>query len=165
MSPGVSRAVDTLIGVIPAGSDDRTSASAARRRRRDRRGRGLRGRLVPPHVPLSQTKAERFDELVLDAVEHLEERWADELAKLEFAVEDVPPPDSVADDVIPLSRMLPGVTAADGTRQPPRLVVYRRPVEARAIDQADLADLVLDVVVNELARHLGVDPDTIDPPD
>ena len=116
-------------------------------------------------MPLSQTKAERFDELVLDAVEHLEERWADELVKLEFAVEDVPPPDAVSDDVIPLSRMLPGVTDSGGERRPPRLVVYRRPIEARAIDQADLADLILDVVVNELARHLGIDPDTVDPPD
>lgn len=120
---------------------------------------------MPPHVPLSQTKAQRFDELVLDAVEHLEEQWADELAKLEFAVEDVPPPESVSDDVIPLSRMLPGIADASGARQPPRLVVYRRPIEARAIDQADLADLVLDVVISELARHLGIDPDTIDPPE
>ena len=116
-------------------------------------------------MPLSQTKAERFDELVLDAVEHLEERWSDELAKLEFAVEDVPPPEAVSDDVIPLSRMLPGGTDSTGKPQPPRLVVYRRPVEVRAIDQADLADLVLDVVVNELARHLGIDPDTVDPPE
>jgi len=144
---------------------DPVGERAARRRRRDRRGRGLRGRLVPPHVPLSQTKAERFDELVLDAVEHLEEHWSDELSKLEFAVEDVPPPESVSDDVIPLSRMLPAVSDGSGGKQPARLVVYRRPIEARAVDQTDLADLVLDVVVNELARHLGIDPDTIDPPD
>jgi len=115
-------------------------------------------------VPLSQTKAEQFDELVLDALEHLEERWADEIAKLEFAVEDVPPPESVDGGVIPLSRLLPALTTADGADQPARLVVYRRPVEARALDPADLADLVLDVVVTELARHLGLDPDVLDPP-
>ncbi|HVE63942.1 MAG TPA: metallopeptidase family protein [Mycobacteriales bacterium] len=139
-------------------------STAASRRRRDRRGRGLRGRLVPPHVPLSQTKAEQFDELVLDALEHLEARWAEEIAKLEFAVEDVPPPETVDGGVIPLSRLLPAVTHADGVEQPARLVVYRRPVEARALDRADLADLVLDVVVTELARHLGLDPDVVDPP-
>ncbi|HVF18708.1 MAG TPA: hypothetical protein VNA14_00495, partial [Mycobacteriales bacterium] len=65
--------------MTPASGSDRETAAAGRRRRRDRRGRGLRGRLVPPHVPLSQTKSERFDELVLDAIEHLEQRWADEL--------------------------------------------------------------------------------------
>ncbi len=142
-----------------------TGSTAARRRRRDRRGRGLRGRLVPPHVPLSQTKSEQFDELVLDALEHLEEHWSDEIAKLEFAVEDVPPPESIEGDVIPLSRLLPADTGANGAAHPPRLVVYRRPVEARAVDRADLADLVLDVVVTELARHLGLDPDVVDPPD
>ena len=118
---------------------------------------------MPPHVPLAQTKAEQFDELVLDALEHLEEHWADEIAKLEFAVEDVPPLEGV-DDVIPLSRLLPAATGSDGAARPARLVVYRRPVEARAVDRADLADLVLDVVVAELARHLGLDPDVVDPP-
>ena len=32
--------------------------------RRDRHGRGLRGPLVPPHLPAWRTRAERFDELV-----------------------------------------------------------------------------------------------------
>lgn len=143
---------------------DARPGTASRRRRRDRRGRGLRGRLVPPHVPLSQTKAEQFDELVLDAIEHLEERWSAEIEKLEFAVEDVPPPHAVADDVIPLARVIPASEDARGRPVPPRLVVYRRPVEARAVDRADLADLVLDVVVTEFARHLGLDPDAVDPP-
>ena len=131
-----------------------------RRTRRDRRGRGLRGPLAPPHLPISRTPAERFDDLVLDAVEHLEEHWADELEKLEFAVEDVPPPDAIVEDVVPLSRTIPAVP---GT--PARIVVYRRPLEARAVDPADLADLVLEVVVTEVGRALGIDPDVLDPPD
>jgi predicted Zn-dependent protease with MMP-like domain len=135
-------------------------AARARRARRDRRGRGLRGPLAPPHLPISRTPAERFDDLVLDAVEHLEEHWADELAKLEFAVEDVPPPDAIVADVVPLSRVIPAVP---GT--PARVVVFRRPLEARAVDPADLADLVLEVVVNEVGRALGIDPDVLDPPD
>jgi len=136
------------------------SRARVRRGRRDRRGRGLRGPLAPPHLPLSRTPAERFDDLVLDAVEHLEEHWSAELEGLEFAVEDVPPPDAIVDDVVPLSRTVP---AAPG--RPARIVVFRRPVEARALDAADLADLVLDVVVTEVARELGVDPDVLDPPE
>ena len=58
--------------------------------RRDRHGRGLRGRLVPADVPLARSRAEQFDDLVLDAVEDLERRWERELAGVEFAVEDVP---------------------------------------------------------------------------
>ena len=68
-----------------------------RRRLRDRHGRGLRGRLVPANVPASRTKAELFDDLVLDAVEALERRYAKELAGVEFAVEEVPPDLNVYD--------------------------------------------------------------------
>jgi len=122
-------------------------------------------------VPLSQTRSERFDDLVLDAVEHLEERWSAQLAGVEFAVEDVPPvpvdgvldedvlADETAGGAVPLGRLL----AADAAG-PARIVVYRRPLEARAVDRLDLSDLVHDVVVDQVARLLGVDPDEIDPP-
>jgi predicted Zn-dependent protease with MMP-like domain len=138
------------------------------RRRRDRRDRGLRGELVPPGVPLRRSRAEQFDDLVLDAVEHLEQRWAEQLHGVEFAVEEVPPPPGadlelidLLDDPVPLGRIVPGTAGRHG--QPPRVVVHRRPVEARASDKADLADLVLDVVIHQLADLLGVDPAVIDP--
>lgn len=136
-----------------------------RRRRRDRRGRGARGPLAPRHVPLVETPTERFDNLVLDAVEHVEERWRDELRGVDFAVEEVPPldegiryDDEIESAGVPLARLLPG---ARGT--PPRIVLYRRPLELRAIDREDLEDLVHDVVVEEVAHFLGLDPETVDP--
>jgi predicted Zn-dependent protease with MMP-like domain len=144
--------------------------------RRDRRGRGLRGRLVPPGVPLSRSRAQQFDDLVLDAVEHLERRWAAELEPVEFAVEDVPQvpavPETVVygtevveDGAVPLARLLPPSRDAEGRPTPPRIVVYRRPLEARSLDRLDLADLVHDVVVEQVANLLGLDPDEVDPPD
>jgi predicted Zn-dependent protease with MMP-like domain len=42
-------------------------------------------------------------------------------------------------------------------------VIFRRPIEARARDPLDLADLIFDVVVHELADLLGLEPETIDP--
>ena len=144
------------------------------RSRRDRHGRGLRGRLVPEGVPLGSSRAEQFDDLVLDAVEDLERRWEKELAGVEFAVEDVPwvehtSPDEVVldadvldDGSVPLARVLPA--HRDGAREvPPRIVVYRRPLELRAHDRDDLADLVRDVVVDQVAVLLGRDPEEIDP--
>ena len=62
-------------------------------RRRDRHGRGLRGLLVPPEIPLYRSRSERFDDLVLMAVTQLEPRWEAELAGVEFAVEEIPPAD------------------------------------------------------------------------
>lgn len=157
------------------------------RRRRDRHGRGLRGPLVPPvvnvggkdvRVPASQTRGERFDDLVLDAVEELEQRWAHELKGVEFAVEDVPAvplgsdaaldEDVLADETcggaVPLGRLLPAGVDDRGRTTAPRVVVYRRPLEARAADRLDLADLVHDVVVDQIARLLHLDPDEVDPP-
>jgi len=85
-----------------------------------------------------------------------------------FAVEDVPPPELLVDDrgdpAIPLARLVPGGPERDGSTRPPRIVVFRRPLEARARHPEDLADLVHDVVVDEVARHLGLDPDVVDPP-
>jgi predicted Zn-dependent protease with MMP-like domain len=47
--------------------------------------------------------------------------------------------------------------------RPARIVLYRRPLMARADDEDDLSELVLDVVVEEFARLLGVDPQAVDP--
>jgi len=128
-------------------------------------------------VPLSQTRGERFDDLVLDAVEHLEDRWGKDLEGVEFAVEDVPqvpsvPPETVVygtevveDGAVPLARLLPAGRDADGRSTPPRIVVYRRPLEARSLDRLDLADLVHDVVLEQVANLLGMDPDEVDPPE
>lgn len=153
--------------------------SAARRRsHRDRRGRGLRGRLAPPSVPLSRTRRQLFDDLVLDAVEHLEGRWSTELSRVEFAVEDVPAIDAldpddtddpmhgsdvVEDGDVPLSRILPEEVDGTGRRTPTRIVLYRRPLEVRARNRQELGDLVHDIVVEQLANLLGRDPDDIDP--
>ncbi len=136
------------------------------RRRRDRHGRGLRRELLPTGVPAHRTRAQRFDDLVLDAVERLEERWAAELGDVEFAVDDVPPDRAATDpaeDPVLLSELLPGAPGPGGTSTPPRIVVYRRPAEARAHGTADLADLVYDILVHEVARLLGVGPEVIDP--
>ncbi len=122
-------------------------------------------------MPINRTRAQQFDDLVLDAVEHLEQRWSRELNGVEFAVEEVPPAESaidltdsdgVVDDPVPLSRLQPA-TGSGRMTTPPRIVVYRRPLEARAVDPDDLGDLVLDVVIHEVAHLLDVEPEVVDP--
>lgn len=167
----------------------------ARIRRRDRHGRGLRGILVPPDVPIYRTRAERFDDLVLQAVSRLEPQWEAHLSGIEFAVEEIPPADTPATPPrgpVPLSRLDPGTQPAppsgpapqpDGPgtpdaadapgpaspeaeepgHDPPRIVVYRRPLMARADGEEELGELVFDVVVEEFARMLGIDPADVDP--
>jgi predicted Zn-dependent protease with MMP-like domain len=147
----------------------RDRRGAARIRRRDSHGRGLRGTLTPQDVPLYRSRAQRFDDLVLEAVAQLEPRWEAELSGVEFAVEEIPaaglPPDDDAEPV-PLARLDPGSAAGRDPRhpaRPARIVLYRRPLMARADDEDDLRELVLDVIVEEFARLLGVDPQEVDP--
>ncbi|GAA1861635.1 metallopeptidase family protein [Myceligenerans crystallogenes] len=132
----------------------------ARARRRDRRGRGLRGPLFPPGSPAHRTRAEQFDDLVLDVARSLDKKWSEPLGGAQFAVEDVPPSDPAPweDGRVPLGRYFP----AEG-RRPARIVVYRRPVETRATDEDDLADLIRDVVVEQVAHMLAREPEEIDP--
>ena len=140
---------------------------AGRIRRRDRHGRGLRGLLVPPDVPLYRSRSERFDDLVLLAVSQLEPRWEAELAGVEFGVEEIPPAEPASDDPepVPLARLEQGSGDGSPSRpaQPARIVLYRRPLMARADGDEELGDLVLDVVVEEFARLLGLDPQIVDP--
>jgi len=132
----------------------------ARTRRRDRRGRGLRGPLLPASLPAARTRAERFDDLVLDAVDRIADEWRAQVEPIEIGVEDVPPTDPSPWEAgeIPLGRYFP-----EERGLPPRVVVYRRPVETRAEDEADLADLIRQVVIEQLAHALGVDPERLDP--
>jgi len=129
-------------------------------RHRDRHGRGLRGPLIPASLPAARTRAERFDDIVLDVVERVEKTWSAQLRGTEFAVEDVPPSDPAPWESagVPLGRCFPADSG-----QPARVVVYRRPVETRAVDLADLEELARDVVVEQVAHLLGRHPEDIDP--
>jgi Zincin-like metallopeptidase len=145
--------------------DTSSQPGPSRVRRRDRHGRGLRGLLAPPEVPLHRSRAQQFGDLVLEAVARLEPRWESQLAHIEFAVQEVPdsdPPDNAL-DAVPLARLDPGPEDPADPAHGPRIVLYRRALLARADDEEELAELVLDVVVEELARLLGVDPETVDP--
>jgi predicted Zn-dependent protease with MMP-like domain len=108
---------------------------------------------------------QRFDGIVLDAVEHVEARWHDRLAAVDFAVEEVPPldagggwDDEISSAGVPLARLL-----SPGPGRRARIVIYRRPLELRAVDSDDLEDLVHDIVVEEVANYLGLDPSDVDP--
>lgn len=139
----------------------------AKVRRRDRHGRGLRGVLAPPGVPLHRSRAERFDDLILQAVARLEVRWEAQLSGVEFAVEEIPRADLLrtGPSEVPLTRLDIGSPTADSSESghPPRIVVYRRPLAARADNDDELGDLVFEVIVEEFARLLGIDPEDVDP--
>ncbi|MFG2959493.1 metallopeptidase family protein [Streptomyces sp. NPDC048291] len=131
-------------------------------RRRDRHGRGMRGPIAPPQVPLAASRADVFADLVQDSVERLERRWP-QLADIDFLVLEVPRlqdrhNESWDDEAVPLGGIIP---AREGRRA--RVVVYRRPVEIRTKGRDERAALVHEVVVEQVAELLGLTPETVDP--
>ncbi|WP_406386552.1 metallopeptidase family protein [Streptomyces sp. NBC_01618] len=128
--------------------------SEPRPRRRDRHGRGMRGPVAPPQVPLSVSRSESFRDLVQDSVERLERRWP-QLAEVDFMVLDVP---ATQEETVPLGR---AVSAKKD--RPAQIVIYRRPVEIRTKNRDERALLVHEVVVEQVADLLGLSPESVDP--
>ncbi len=119
----------------------------------------LPGPFAPSGVPRERSGREDFDALVLTVVHDLEERWRDELGLVEFAVEDTPVlPEDWSAATVPLATVVRGHGPV-----PTRLVVFRRPIELRAGNRADLSALVLTVLVEQVSELLGRPPEDIDP--
>ncbi len=131
--------------------------------------------MLPPTVPARRTRGQQFDRLVLEAFAPLEGRWRDQLTGLDIAVDDVPkirplhpdsvtwPDEVVADGPVPLSRLIPAGVDRYGMPTRARIVLFRKPLELRAGDPDDLVDLLREVLVQQIATYLGVEPDVIDP--
>lgn len=113
-----------------------------------------------PPVPAMLSRGEIFDHLVLESADRLRPRLAQRLDDIDLAVEEVPPHDPAPweDRVAPLGRAYP---RAEGRRH--RIVLYRRPIELQASDDAELADIVHDVLVEQIAALLGIPAEEIDP--
>lgn len=112
---------------------------------------------------------------VLEAYEPIERRWADRLTSLDVAVDEIPriapkdpenvswPPEVIADGPIALARLIPAGVDTRGNSTRARIVLFRKPIERRAKDTDDLADLLHEVLVAQVATYLGVEPSVIDP--
>ena len=110
-------------------------------------------------VPANRTPRERFDQVAVDVMSDVESHWPEELATVELAVEDIPVlPHTWVAPRVPLASFVPATQVT-----PPRLVLFRRPIEHRAETRSDLDALVLTVVVEQLADYLGVPAEDVHP--
>jgi hypothetical protein len=108
--------------------------------------------LAPRGVPARRTPAEQFDHVALRIMRAVVAPWTGRLGDVELAVEEVPvlPPDW-SSTTVPLASY---VEAAGANR--PRLVLFRRPIEHRAENLAELETLLLTVIVEQLSEVLGL---------
>lgn len=166
----------TLEPLAPQGRQCPVGCPRVRRmnpsRRADRRGRGMRGPLLPPETPRWSSRSEAFDQAVLDAYAPIEEQFHSRLTHLDIAVDTVPrmrlrpgdllPPEIAADGPVALGRLIPAGVDRAGQPTRPRLVVFRRPIEQRASTATDTDELLTHVLTQLVAAHLNINPRDID---
>jgi predicted Zn-dependent protease with MMP-like domain len=103
---------------------------------------------------------------VADAVSGLPQAILDRLDNVAIVVADVPPANVLGEGDEILLGLYEGVPQPDrafgAPVLPDRITLYRRPLEQRAATKADLALLVQETVVHEVAHHFGLDDDELD---
>lgn len=117
---------------------------------RDRRGRGIRGPLLPHSCPAYRSRREQFDIQVAEAVAHLVGH-VPELVHTPVAVMEIPELPSPSERV-PLG-------SVDRSTMPARVVLYRAPIIQRGGSEALTRDVLAELAADVLARQ----PDQIDP--
>ena len=143
------------------GPEDGAATRPFNRRHRNRHGRGLRGELIPAHLAGSRTRSEQFDIWVLESAQRLERLWGEGIQAYQFVVQDIPPG---LEELAQSGSHLPfGAGALGSGSQPPVITVYRHPVESAARGLVPVSDLIHDVVVEQLATLMGLEPETVDP--
>ena len=88
------------------------------------------------------------------------------LDNVQITVEDVPPATPTGDEDELLLGLYQGIPRTErdfeGGWLPDRITLFRRPLEARARNRRELAVIVRDTVVHEIAHHFGIDDDRLD---
>lgn len=136
-------------------------------RRRDRHGRGLRGTLVPSTLPGYRTRSEKFEDLVVDSADRLRSLWPGALEPVEYLVEEVPSQLEAliaAGTQAPLGKFSPAVPGRAGSPGEAAVIaIYRHPVEALCDTPGQVRELVHEVLIEQAAGLMNVDPETVDP--
>ena len=136
-------------------------------RRRDRHGRGLRGPVLDSGLPGSRTRGEKFDDLVVDSADRLRTLWPEALSTVEYLVEEVPQQlESLlaSKSQAPLGKYTPARGATDSSPgEPATIAIYRHPIEALCDTPGQVRELVHEVLVEQVAGLLNIDPDSVDP--
>ncbi len=103
---------------------------------------------------------ERFEQLVADALDDLPPELGELIDNVAVLVADV----GVEPDLLGLYEGVPLTERDDygGMVLPDRVWIYRLPICAMALTEADVIEEVRVTVVHEIAHHFGLDDDHLD---
>ncbi|HYM15632.1 MAG TPA: metallopeptidase family protein [Steroidobacteraceae bacterium] len=111
-----------------------------------------------------------FEQMMVDAIDRLPERFRDRIANVEFAIEDEAQPEDYGRTRTPRGAVLLGIyRGVPLTRRgagynfalPDRIVIFRRALQQIARDDADLRERVAHVVQHEVAHYFGISDDRL----
>lgn len=112
-------------------------------------------------MPMDMT-AERFEELVNDAIDDIPDELFALIDNCVLVIEDDAPADEPdilgLYDGVPLTERDSGYTGV----LPDRIRIFRRPILALCETEDDVADEVYITVVHEIAHFFGIDDDRLD---
>ncbi len=129
-------------------------------RTRDRHGRGMRGPMLPVNVPAWKTRAQDFDDAIAKELTTYQKHLPGQLKRFDFAVLDIPQNDPAPwENGIPLGRFLPFQRPA---KIHGRIVFYRMPIIQAASREHNPELFLHQVVTEQIALALNVDPQDID---
>lgn len=145
-------------------------AATVHRVRDDRHARHRRADTDRRRRPVDGFRARdlrRFERLVEDALAELPAELLSHLDDVLLTVADVPPADAAGagGDAVLLGlyqQAEPADRGSGAAALPDRITLFRRPIETRATSKDDLAEIVRETVVYEIAHHLGIDDDGLD---
>jgi len=107
----------------------------------------------------------RFEELVVEAVEALPQRFLDKLANIDLEVRDWPSPQELRSARVPPGATLLGLyVGIPHTRRtrgyhlalPDRIFVYQRPIERLCRSDDEVRERAGRVIKHEIAHHFGL---------
>jgi predicted Zn-dependent protease with MMP-like domain len=113
---------------------------------------------------------ERFEELVLEAVESLPEEFLSRLDNVDVVVEDEPTREQLAEHGLSHGETLFGLyhgvplTRRDsyGPVMPDKITIFQRPLENICDSEDELVEEVRLTVAHEIAHFFGIDDDRLD---
>lgn len=124
---------------------------------RNRHSRGIRGPLLPQHLPTYESRDAFFAHQVEYAVADLDSRLGMQLRHVSFGFQEIPSEADIAlaDGQVPLGRL--------ANSNPVSIVIFQRPIEARSADSDMCIRIIRDVLAEYVALYLKLEPFDVDP--
>ncbi len=109
---------------------------------------------------MKHVSAERFEELVADALDDIPEELGRLMDNVWVTVDDVPEEPGLLGlyDGVPLTER----DAYGGMVMPDRITLYRIPICAMCRSEDEVVEVVRDTIIHEVAHHFGIDDERLD---